>query len=519
MSGKRKQTMDIRELLLHLRRTASDRAVQRATGVHRQTVKRYRAWAATQELLTGPVPPLAELEQLVRRTLPELPPPQNVSSVEPYRGLVTQLHQEGVEMTAIWQRLKERGYQGSYSAVRRFVGHLTTAQPEVFVRVECKPGEEAQVDFGFAGLLLDPATGQLRRAWAFVMTLSWSRHQYVEFVFDQKLATWLLCHRHAFEWLGGVPERVVVDNLKAAIVKACCDDPLVQQSYRECAEHYGFLIAPCRPRTPRHKGKVEQGGVHYVKRNFLAGREPTTIAQANQDVLTWCNTTAGLRTHGTTREQPRVRFETTERERLTPLPAAPYDLASWKEVTVGADGYVTFDNAYYSVPYRFGRGTRLRVRGGTQFVTIYTLQHEPVSTHDRNQQAGARVTHPDHLPPAKVPGLTLNRESCQTAANEIGPATAQMVATFLADPAVDRLRTVGRLLRLRDRYGDSHLEAACARALQFGEPAYATVKRILNGGLDHPEPAPPPAPATVARTFARSAVELLGHLFGGAAWN
>jgi transposase len=95
------------------------------------------------------------------------------------------------------------------------------------------------------------------------MTLAWSRHQYVELVFDQKLATlrqaqgrlWLLCHRHAFEWLGGVPARVVVDNLKAAIVKACFDDPLVQQAYRECAEHYGFLIAPCRPATPQHKGK------------------------------------------------------------------------------------------------------------------------------------------------------------------------------------------------------------------------------------------------------------------------
>ena len=177
MSGRRKQTVDIRELLLHLRRTASDRAVQRATSVHRQTVKSYRTWAAKQGLLAGPLPPLTELEQLVRQTLPEPPPPQNVSSVEPHRALVSQLHQEGVEMSAIWQRLKERGYQGSYSAVRRFVGHLTTTQPEVFVRVECKPGEEAQVDFGFAGLLRDPETGQLRRAWAFVMTLSWSRHQ------------------------------------------------------------------------------------------------------------------------------------------------------------------------------------------------------------------------------------------------------------------------------------------------------------------------------------------------------
>jgi transposase len=107
-----------------------------------------------------------------------------------------------------------------------------------------------------------------------------------------------LCHRHAFEFFGGVVEEVVLDNLKAAIIRACFDDPLVQQSYRECAEHYGFLIAPCRPATPQHKGKVEQGGVHYVKRNFLGGREATSVTQANQDVRRWCNTTAGCHLAG-----------------------------------------------------------------------------------------------------------------------------------------------------------------------------------------------------------------------------
>lgn len=520
MPGRRKKTVDIRELILRIRRCKSDRAVQRATGVHRQTVKRYRAWAAEQGLLEGSLPPLPDLEQLVRRTLPETAPPQNVSSVAPYRELVNQLHKEGVEMTAIWLRLQERGYDGSYSAVRRFVNKLDATPPEVFVRVESKPGEEVQVDFGYAGLLIDPATGELRRAWAFVMTLSWSRHQYVEFVFDQKLPTWLLLHRHAFEWLAGVPERVVLDNLKAAIVKACFDDPLVQQAYRECAEHYDFLIAPCRPATPQHKGKVEQGGVHYVKRNFLAGRAPTAITQANQEVLTWCNTTAGLRIHGTTREKPLVRFRETEQAQLQPLPGAPYDLAIWKEVTVGADGHITFDNAYYSVPYRCSKGTRLRVRGGAQFVTIYTLTHETIATHDRARRPGERVTHPDHLPPDKVPGLMVSREGCRTAAADIGPATSQIVAGLLDDPVIDRLRTAGRLLRLRERYGDERLEAACERALQFAEPAYATVKRILVNGLDAAGTAlSVPATPAPARTFARTAIDLLGHLFGGVTWN
>jgi transposase len=510
--------MDIRELLLHLRRYKSDRAVQRATGMHRQTVKRYRAWASEQGLLAGPLPPLGELEACVQATLPEKPAPQNQSSLEPYRELVSQLRKEGVEMTAILHRLQERGYPGSYSSVRRFVSGLERSQPEVVVRVECKPGEEAQADFGYAGLLLDPATNQLRRAWVFVMTLSWSRHHYVEFVFDQKLETWLLLHRHAFEWFGGVPERIVIDNLKAAIVKACFDDPVVQQAYRECAEHYGFLIAPCRIATPQHKGKVESG-VHYVKRNFLAGRAPTALTIANQDARTWCQTTAGLRIHGTTREQPLVRFASTEQNRLKPLPATPYDLAIWKEATVGVDGYITFDNAYYSVPLRVPKGSKLRVRGGAQFVTLFTRRHEALATHDRAQQPGQRMTHPDHLPPHKLAGLTLSREACRNAAATIGVATDPIVATLLDDPAVDRLRTAGRLLRLGERYGDERLELACQRALQFGEPTYTTVKRILTEGLEAQPATPAPATTPPAHTFVRTASELLGHLFGGVAWS
>jgi len=338
-------------------------------------------------------------------------------------------------------------------------------------------------------------------------------------VFNQRIETWLLVHRHAFEWLGGVPERVVPDNLKAAVVKACFDDPLIQQAYRECAEHYGFMIAPCRGGTPQHKGKVEQGGVHYVKRNFLGGRRPTLITQANQDVRTWCNQTAGLRIHGTTKEQPLVRFQQTERARLKPLPEAPYDLAVWKKVTVGNDGHVTFENAYYSAPLRFKRGDRLWVRGGTQTVTLSTLDHEPVATHDRAQRPGERMTHPDHLPPEKLAGLLVSREGCQTAAADIGPATHQVVAEWLADPVVDRLHVARRLLGLRARFDDTRLEAACARALQFGEPVYMTIKRILTGGLEAQNPAVLATPTSPARTFARSAADLLGHLFRGAAWN
>ena len=508
--------MDLRELLRHIQAEPSDRAVQRATGAHRATIQRYRAWAATQGLLERPLPPIDDLQCLIDQTLQLPPPPQVVSSVEPYRTLVSQLRKEGTEVAAIWQRLKERGFTGSYAAVYRFVRTLDVHQPAVVVRVERAPGEEAQVDFGAAGRMLDPATGVLRKTWAFVMTLAWSRHQYVEFVFDQKVGTWLLLHRHAFEFFGGVPQRLVIDNLKAGITQASWDDPQVQHAYRECAEHYGFLIAPCRPRTPEHKGKVEQGGVHYVTRNFLPGRGPTLITQANQDVRHWCLTTAGQRIHGTTREQPLVRFQQTEQAQLRALPLEPYDLALWKLVTLYRDCHLTFDNAYYSAPFRLV-GQRLHVCGGSRAVRIYTQDYTLVATHPRAQQPGERHTHPDHLPPEKLAGLLLGRPAAQAAATDIGPATRQVVQDWLADPVVDRLATVRRLLHLRERWGDAALEAACRRALQFGDPIYTTIKRILvEGQATEPAPvvvAPPPA-----QTFIRSAGELLGHLFGGVSW-
>jgi transposase len=509
--------MDIREILIHLRAGSSNRQIERDTQIDRRTIKRYKDWAKAQGLLENTLPSLEELQALADQTMPKQTPPQNVSSVEPYRVLVAQLVNENVETAAIKCRLEERGYTGSYQAVYRFVRTLKPQTPKATVRVERKPGEEAQVDFGYAGRMIDPDTGDLRRTWAFVMTLSWSRHQYVEFVFDQKVETWLRVHRNAFAFLGGVPRRVVVDNLKAAIVRAVWDDPEVQQSYRDCAAHYGFLVGPCRPRTPRHKGKVEQGGVHYVKRNFLGGRKPTTITQANRDVITWCNTTAGLRVHGTTKEEPLTRFQDTEQARLQPLPETPYDMAVWKKVKLNRDCYVQFDHAYYSAPHRLVE-QQVWACGGIQFVRIYTLDHELLATHDRAQRPGERKTHLDHLPPELVPGLTRNREDCLATAEAVGPSTLQVAKTLLDDPVVDRVHTVGRLLKLRSRFGDERLEAACQRALYFDDPAYKTVKRILTQELED-QPLPEVVAAPEATAFVRSAEELVGSLAGGESWN
>jgi len=511
--GKVITVLDIRELLRQLRAQESGRAIHRATGVGRPTIAKYRRWAEQEGWLdpARPLPPLTEIQTRLQ-ALQATPPPQTVSSVEPYRAVVTQLLERGLEIEAIHQRLKDdHGYTGKYLSVWRFARHLTVTRPEVTVRVEVEPGAEAQVDFGYAGLIFDPASQTLRRAWAFVMTLSWSRHQYVKFVFDQTVPTWLELHRRAFEFFDGVPRKVVLDNLKAGILQANFDDPTVQRAYRECAEHYGFLIAPCRPATPQHKGKVESG-VHYVTRNFLAGRDYTQpyhhLHQANAEVRRWVQDVAGQRVHGTTKQKPLERFTTVEQAALQALPALPFEAVTWKQVKLHRDCHVVFENAYYSAPYRFVHDT-LWVRGTAQIVQIYR-DFELIATHSRAAQPGQRQTELAHLPPEKVAGLTLTPQACQERAVRLGPKTAEAVAHLLTERPVDRLRAVHHLLSQAEKNDPARLERACARAVAFGEISVRTLRNMLKTGIaDGPDARVSAEPAPGWPRYARDAKDLL----------
>lgn len=515
MSERRLQQMDIREIVRHVREGRSDRQIGKDLGIDRRTVKRYREWAKKEGLLAGELPDHASLRKTLDVTMPEKMPPQNSSKADPFRCRIAELLREKVKVTAIYDRLKEQGYTGSYASVLRLARQIAPKAVEVYTRKECQPGEEAEIDFGYVGMMKDDE-GNLRKTWAFVMVLGWSRYAYVEFVFNQKVETWLRCHRNALEFFGGVPQRLVIDNLKSGITRAVWDDPLVQISYRECAEHYGFLILPCRPATPEHKGKVE-GGVGYVQGRFMGGRGPMTLTQANQAVRKWCQDEAGMRIHGTTKEQPRRQFEEVEKRRLKTLPETPYDLAIWKKSKLHRDCHIVFEGSYYSAPFRMV-GQTLWVCAGMQQVRLFNDQYELVATHERAAKPGSRQTHRNHYPPEKLPGLERTRESCLTQAVEFGPAVHQVVTQILADPVLERLHQAGKLLRLAEKYGPERLHAACQRALDFGDPAYKTVKGILKQNRDH-EARPTLIQVPPARTFSRPTHELVGNLLEMTTWN
>jgi transposase len=506
--GRRRIEMfQYRQVLVRLRAGDTVREIARSGLMGRDKLGALRAVAEEQGWLDASADMPGD-EAIVAAVGAKRRARSTISSVEPHREVVSRWLEAGVQGRAIHAALKrEHGYSGSYSAVIRMLRQLRGEQsPEVTVRLSFAPGEAAQVDFGAGPVLIHP-DGKSRRTWAFVMTLCHSRHQYVEFVWDQSSATWLGCHRRAFEWFNGVPERVTIDNAKCAIVKACRHDPLVQRAYAECAEAYGFKIDACPPHDPQKKGVVE-AGVKFVKGNFLPTRSFRDLVDLNTQARQWVMLEAGLRVHGTTREQPLVLFAL-EAALLRQLPAVTPDLGSWHRVVLHRDCHVQLDRAFYSAPFTLV-GKTLWARATDTVVALYE-DYRHLYTHLRAQRPGQRMTLADHLPPQARAFFERDRRWCAIQAAGVGPRCTELVARLLGDRIAERLRAAQGVLAMGERYGNARLEAACERALAHDSPHYRTVKTILATGADQQPGVEPQTPAAYRHArFTRSAADLFG---------
>ena len=505
MSRRKFEMHHYRQALLRMRQGDSDRDIAKSRLMGRRSAAALRHLAGDHGWL-APDAPLPDDATIAGFLAAPKRASSTISSLEPWRAQIAAWFNQGVSGVVIHTALKrEHGLTCSYSAVRRVLGTLKReTPPEATVRLVFEPGEAAQVDFG-AGPMLADAAGTVRRTWAFVMTLGFSRHQYVEFVWDQTVATWLGCHRRAFEWFNGVPGRLIIDNAKCAITRACAHDPETQRSYADCAEGYGFKIDACPPHDPQKKGIVESG-VKYLKGNFLPLKSFRDLVDLNGQGRRWVLEEAGVRRHGTTGEAPLARFEL-ERAVLRPLPAIAPDLGVWSQVTTHRDCHVQFERAFYSVPYGLV-GRRLWLKATDGMVTLYD-EFRTVAAHARAHRPGQRRTVRDHLPPQAQAFFAHDRDWCLEQAGAIGPACAQLVGQLLADRVVERLRAAQGVLRLRKQFPATRLEAACARALAHDSPFYRTVKTILAGGHDRVDL--PAALATVAPhsgRFVRDAASL-----------
>jgi transposase len=485
MANRRFEMFQYRQILTHMRAGQSGRQIAKAGLMGRPKAAALRAIAQEQGWLDPdrPLPDDATLAAVFKGE-----PKSAIASpiLQPYQDEIKAWLSQGIAGTTIHQALIRRyNFSGSYSSVRRFLQFLKAENPKATVMLDFEPGEVAQVDFGSGPKVLDPSTGEVFSTWVFVMTLAFSRHQYAEVVKDQKVTTWLGCHRRAFEFFGGVPAKVVIDNLKSAITKACWRDPEVQRSYAELAEGYGFLISPCPPHEPQKKGRVE-AGVKYIKKNFLPLREFRSLADANRQLREWILETAGNRVHGTTKQKPLSLFAETEKQFLNSLPDVPPELAVWAKHKLHGNCHLQFEKAFYSAPFKLVR-QELWIKASETTVKIYR-DHQLVAVHPRLHKPGQKSSITDHLPPEAVAYLMHDPQWCLKQAESIGPECHQLIRQLFSHRVLDNLRAAQGVIALAKKYGSVRLEAACCRALAFGDPKYITVKTILVKGLDQQPP-------------------------------
>ena len=408
-----------------------------------------------------------------------------VSILDPYKEYIEIEAQKGIQAKRIFHDLiRDYGYSGSYDTIKKYIHDLRQTKPKkVYMVLHSHPGEEAQVDFGYIGTL--NVNGHRKKAWIFIMSLSYSRYMYVEIVLDQKVATFINCHKNAFKYFNGVPETVKIDNLKAAILEADFYQPTIQKDYAAFAAYYGFLAQPCRVYTPTDKGKVESN-VKYVKESCFKGRNFISIVEAKEFLSTWLRDIANKRIHGTTKKVPVEVFLECEQAKLSPLPKEDYILSNSKECNVATNCHISYKGNYYSVPYGYV-GKTVNVVEMNGLLRIYSDKKEIALHSLATCEKGKFLTDINHYPHSKNITIDeiLSRQKAEM--NNIGKDASEFFDLYINANITNRkydYRAISGILSLRKKYSDENINSACARAILFNSINYKTIKNILEKNID-----------------------------------
>jgi transposase len=391
----------------------------------------------------------------------------------------------GLSAQRIYQDLSaDYGFSGSYSSVQRYIKRLCDLAPVPFRRMECEPGEEAQVDFGQGAWIIDEE-GRRRRPSVLRVVLSYSRKGYSEAVYRQNTESFIRALENAFRHFGGVPSKTVIDNLKAAVIKADWYDPEIHPKVRSFSAHYNTVILPTKPRMPRHKGKVERG-VDYVQENALKGRTFSSLEEQNAYLQDWERNVADTRIHGTTRVQVREAFEA-EKPALQALPPTLFPCFEEAKRTGHNDGHVEVAKAYYSVPPEFLR-RQVWVRWDSRVVRIYhPVTFQQIRMHGR-QMPGKFSTNEADIPAKKINSLERGEHYLLKRLGMIGDNARLWGSAMLKARGIAGIRVLQGILNLNRKYPAHVLDHACAEAVKLGAYRLHEIRALSDSAKDLQQP-------------------------------
>jgi transposase len=396
------------------------------------------------------------------------------------------MRKKSVTLELLWQEYKAAhpdGYQYSWfcERYREWAGKLS-----VTMRQTHTPGEKLFVDYAGQTLpIIDGLTGEIRPAQLFVAVLGASNYTFAEATWTQQLPDWIGSHVRSFEFMGGVTEILVPDNLKSGVKHPSYYDPELNPTYRDLAQHYGITVLSARSRKPRDKAKVENG-VLVVERWILARLRHQrffSLAEANRAIsalLTDLNQRPFKKLRGCRHSA----FIELDRPALKALPVDRYQYAEWKVARVGIDYHVEIVEHYYSVPFKFAR-QQVDVRFTAITVEIFH-RGSRIAAHARSSLKHKHTTIDAHMTPAHQQVGGWDSKRLLDWAQKIGPHTHATVENMLGSrrhPQQSYRACLG-VLRMGKDYSNPRLEAACSRALTINAANYRSVSSILKNGLD-----------------------------------
>jgi len=436
---------------------ASARQIARDLGLSRNTVS--QALADVQAQRAGTT----------------VPRPRRPSLLDPYDTTIQELlsRYPDLTVTRLLEELRQRGFTGSYTIVRQRFRELRprTARTPV-VRFETAPGFQAQMDYGVYDL--DFTEEGRRRVYLFSYLLGYSRRQYLRFVESQDFATTLREHVRAFEYLGGVAATCLYDNMKVVVTGYDGDVPLYNARFLAFATHYGFRPLACRPRRPQTKGKVEKK-FHYVETSLLNGRTFRTLEHLNEVTLWWLAHVADVHVLRERKKSP-LQLHQEEQPHLIVLPAVPYDVAPVIYRTVNVEGFISYRQNNYSVPWHH-IGRVLPVRVTENEVIIYDPQVAEIARHPLLPRTvtGQRCAQKAHRP---TDDARQRQAQLQERFAELGAVACRFLERLLEAQRQGKDQAQ-RVLALLGSYARADVMAALERAVRYGAYSYAAVERIL----------------------------------------
>lgn len=481
--------IDVKEVLRRWRAGQGLRRITRETGRDRKTVRRYIKEArkigleAESELTDERVGEVAAQVQ----ARPEPARSEPWTELGAHKDLIRKWLERDrpLRLRKVHKLLMRRGVSASYWMVRRFViEELGWKERDVTILLEePKPAQEAQVDFGKMGKIWDEQEGRMRVLWVLIVTLGFSRYQFVWPTFRQ--TTEAVCEglEAAWAFFGGMTATIIPDNTKAMILHPDALDPQLTEAFADYVQARGIFVDPARVRRPKDKPKVENQ-VQYVRGDWFAGEEFRGLQHAREHAQHWCSEEAGRRNHGTTQRQPREVYEQQEKASMLPPPKDVFDVPQWGKATVRRDCHIHVGRALYSVSYLL-KGKEVRTRSDSSAVKIFA-DNRVVKVHPR-QPVGGRSTDINDYPPGKAIYARRSVTDQLRRAHEQGQHIGQYAERLLDCPLPwTRMRQVNALLGLCERFGRGRVEALCQSALAFDVVDVNRVRRMLEKAAEPP---------------------------------